>query len=442
MPEFELPSNVKQIGAIPDGMRIYMEDYVNTYLKQYSDSGGHSGKQAFLIGKHMIIDGTSHLFISGAVLGKYCENIDGFDIFTERSFAYAAEQIEDHFPGYEIVGEMRAQPGYGAAITQQAARAHMDSFVSRKQVLFLTDPIERVNCFYAWNDALDGLREIKGYFIYYEKNPGMQDYMLENKITRSISPTERRITDMSVSAKTDKPSLGKETREIKQERRPFSLFAGVSAALFVICFLMAVTLLQNDARIKKLEEGIIVLDSSYNYLLTQTVSKDVFSAADSTPTADSVATVETADVSDNKSVDIQAVIPTATPKINPTSTPVATTEPIATDKPDISTEQEPNSEQNTGQTNVNEQAQDDNTESVFPGTVVIVEPEDIPETPITSSTTIPKEYIVSAGDTLNSISVKFYGDRNMVDEIMSFNNISDPNTIFFGQVLKLPEKLN
>ena len=35
---FQLPTNVKQVGSISDGSRIYMEDYACTYIEQYAAS--------------------------------------------------------------------------------------------------------------------------------------------------------------------------------------------------------------------------------------------------------------------------------------------------------------------------------------------------------------------------------------------------------------------
>lgn len=49
-----------------------------------------------------------------------------------------------------------------------------------------------------------------------------------------------------------------------------------------------------------------------------------------------------------------------------------------------------------------------------------------------------KTYTVVNGDTLWHISKKFLGDGNRYKEIAKLNNISNPNLIYVGQVLKLP----
>ena len=47
-------------------------------------------------------------------------------------------------------------------------------------------------------------------------------------------------------------------------------------------------------------------------------------------------------------------------------------------------------------------------------------------------------YVVKKGDTLDSISIKIYGDRGEVEAICKMNGLSDGNLIFIGQKLLLP----
>ena len=52
--------------------------------------------------------------------------------------------------------------------------------------------------------------------------------------------------------------------------------------------------------------------------------------------------------------------------------------------------------------------------------------------------TDPATYTVKPGDTLFSISMQFYQSGDPVEDIMKLNNITDPNTLQSGMVLKLP----
>ena len=57
--------------------------------------------------------------------------------------------------------------------------------------------------------------------------------------------------------------------------------------------------------------------------------------------------------------------------------------------------------------------------------------------------TVPTEnaYVVKSGDTLIEIAEKLMGDGDKYEELAKYNNISNPNVISIGQVIKLPPKL-
>jgi nucleoid-associated protein YgaU len=41
---------------------------------------------------------------------------------------------------------------------------------------------------------------------------------------------------------------------------------------------------------------------------------------------------------------------------------------------------------------------------------------------------------------MSSIARTYYGDTSLVDALCKYNNISDPNKIIQGQVIKIPPK--
>ncbi|KRM02018.1 LysM peptidoglycan-binding domain-containing protein [Limosilactobacillus gastricus] len=47
-------------------------------------------------------------------------------------------------------------------------------------------------------------------------------------------------------------------------------------------------------------------------------------------------------------------------------------------------------------------------------------------------------YTVKSGDTLNSISQQYVGDKSLVSSIVKANNISDQNVIYVGEQLTIP----
>ena len=83
-----LPGNVKQMGAPDDELRIYMEDYVHTYLYQYSRSSVNGEKLAVLMGQSIVINGQNTIFISGVIQARFTEKIKGVETITNQSWKY------------------------------------------------------------------------------------------------------------------------------------------------------------------------------------------------------------------------------------------------------------------------------------------------------------------------------------------------------------------
>ena len=54
--ERQFPKNVRQVGNVSDTPKIYVEDYVDTYLNQIKDKAKEKRAGAFLIGEHVTIN--------------------------------------------------------------------------------------------------------------------------------------------------------------------------------------------------------------------------------------------------------------------------------------------------------------------------------------------------------------------------------------------------
>ena len=64
-----------------------------------------------------------------------------------------------------------------------------------------------------------------------------------------------------------------------------------------------------------------------------------------------------------------------------------------------------------------------------------------PEPSESASTPEPDiEHVVASGESINSITRKYYGDISLINKLCAYNNISDPNKISIGQVIKIPPK--
>ncbi|MCL1845730.1 MAG: LysM peptidoglycan-binding domain-containing protein [Defluviitaleaceae bacterium] len=451
MKDFTLPANIKQIGSIGDGLRIYMEDYVCTFLQQYAEGAGFEERIAFLVGRTMVIDSQQFLFIDGAIYGRYAEKFEGHLRFTEKSVEYAEEVMEEHFPGLEIVGWMQSQPSYGTYLNQHYAAYHLRQFRKAHQVMFVVDPLERLNAFYCANPVAmtptERMAEIPGYFIYYEKNKNMHEYMLvnnsqefsakpptlvelspleyageketplldelfnpeEDKFEGRFAPGGPRPKDPAEYIKKREDAKAQKRGQTMEQKRAVNMLGGLCAVLFVVCFIMGVGLIRNQERIDSLEAQA----RQFTTALRNQTAFDVEHA----PVFAEVPVVE---AEPNIAVDLPAETPAATPDTpeahdvldpSPPPLPPAPEPPAPTESP-IQPEPAPP---------VTEYVFDPHEESA------IVAP-------------IPETYTIQPGDSLLAISLYFFGDANMMYAILELNGLDDPDMIIAGRTISLPQR--
>jgi len=388
-----LPTNIKQIGSIDAGRKIYMEDYVHTYIQQFSSITFNDERIAVLIGKNIEINGEKILFISGAIQGKFTVMEKNITILTEKSWQYINKQIKTFFDGLKVVGWIYIQPGYGDCLNENLSNYHLNNFKESYQVLFINDPMEKTSSFFAYNENKNQLEQLKGYIIYYERNDGMHEYMLESKTTKlknekneDAGNSDSKIIQKSVKSRPRTSHI--KTKSAIEQKKIINLFGSLSFVLFLVCFIMGAGLIQNDDRISKIEQQLDNIDNSYKYLLTvvkQDNSQNVFAAQD-----------------------IQ----------NQTTT---------------KEEQEAKTEITT-QNNVKT-----TTEITTQNNIQVTTEKEIQNTTIDYSQL--QDYKIKQGDTLSSICRKFYdGDSSRVKEILEINGFEDPDQIHFGDVIKLPKK--
>ena len=113
-------------------------------------------------------------------------------------------------------------------------------------------------------------------------------------------------------------------------------------------------------------------------------------------------------------------------------------EPVTAAQSEPQTEQAV-TEEDTGSDD-EEAASQEETETV-PVETEIVEPETAEsetEEPEETQKTKGRIHVVEAGETLGSISQKYYGDGNGVEKIMNANGLDNPNHIVCGQELLIP----
>lgn len=259
-----LPTNVKQIGSISSDERIYVEDYANTYLQQYAAADPSKEKAAVFVGRCLEENGERTLLISGVIQGKYAVRRSGITEMTEKTWQYVEKQMKLYFEGLEVLGWAYIQPGFEDYLSDGIMDYQRKNADRGLKVLFLNDPAEKLGSFFKWDAESETFSTVRGYLIYYEKNEGMHEYMLENKLKRmakedTATKTEES-TDEKIARTVRTPPAGK-SRVFAEQKRLSNLLGSVSFVMLMVCFVMGAGLIRSDERINTLENKIALLEN-------------------------------------------------------------------------------------------------------------------------------------------------------------------------------------
>ena len=347
--ERQFPKNVRQIGNVCDEPKIYVEDYVDTYLNQLRTKAVDAPTGAVFTGEIQKVDGQDVVYISGALRLQEIE-IKGTDILIGKEVWDQAEaDRKEFFPDLEIVGWCLVETGHPMGLNRGVNKVHSKSFGRENTIFVWKDALEADELFYAYKYG--ELMQMGGHYIYYEKNPAMQNYMISTRKKIGVTPSEV-VEDRA--AKNFRSAV-KEQMEYRESRQNSRFVYVMSVLLAVIVLAIGISTINNFDKMEAVQNSIETL---------------------------------------SQSVDGQG---TRSETVN---------EPESSDGSGL--EQGQVSEDVVSQ----EAAEEGLSEEDF--------------------------YTVEKGDTLDSISVKIYGDTSHVEAICKMNALSDGNLIFIGQKLLLP----
>ncbi len=424
----KLPTNVKQIGNISQGIKIYVEDYVYTYIQQYASFAECEEKIGVLTGRKTSYENGDVLFINGIIQGKFSESDAGMEVLTEKSRSYIDEQIMLYFPNDEILGWVYIQPGYGDFLNTNLINYHESNFKKYYNVLFLFDPLEKVNGFFCKNEVTGKLEEVRGYFIYYDRNEGMHEYMLKNRLSKPKEAENLAVDEPDfdenahfkgggdlVTEKIRKsfdkerqhmPRTVRQKGKVVTEQRKLVNFLGtLSAVLFCACFVMGAGIIKNDDRINNVEKQMAAIDNSYTYIIKAM-----------------------------KEGNVQNVFAAQ----NGESGLFETTKP----ENEILTSFEQTSFAKESETEaISEKVSETVSEKPTTTTTLQLtegEQREVSQKATWATSIVPQKYKVQEGDSLSSISIKFYGTKAKMKDIMAKNNLENPDMIYYGKIIYLP----
>lgn len=255
-----LPKNIRQIGDPGTHKKIYVEDYIVTYLNKLAVPSNSYSRGAILLGKVNQTAEGQVIFISGAIEAQNLELDLDETVFTNETWAEIYKCMNEYFPQLEIVGWFLSRLGFSTELSSKILKTHIDNFPGQNKVLYMIDALEEEDTFYIYEN--ENMKKQRGYYIYYERNDAMQNYMIQqNDITHPKTKEMPRVIRRDqevVSSYRKSMSLNAAAHSGKkkeQEERP-KLFYMASTFLTIAILAMGINILNNHDKMKNLEHTV------------------------------------------------------------------------------------------------------------------------------------------------------------------------------------------
>lgn len=254
--EKQFPKNVRQIGNVCDTPKIYVEDYVDTYLNQVKEQTREQVAGAFLVGEKGEIDGQECVYVTGAVR-IHIEACDSKKIhIDDEAVKKARKECGDYFPGQEIVGWMLVEANGTMGLSNIIMQCHEKYFPEKNSIFIQKHPAEAEELYFAYK--FRELMQMGGHYIFYEKNPAMQNYMINVRRQIGVTPSEM----VEDRATKDFRNTIKGRMEIKEQRSNARFAHMTSAALLVMVLAIGISAMNNYEKMNYVQESLETLSES------------------------------------------------------------------------------------------------------------------------------------------------------------------------------------
>ena len=403
--KLDLPKNVRQIGEPEENRKIYIEDYVITYLKRFAKEEPLGSRIAVLLGDSERMGGIPYLFIRSAVALKELEYSEGGIPFTDEVWAEVYSAVKEYFPAQDILGWFLSVPGYPMELDPGLARIHVNCFGGVDKVLLAAEPTDGDEDFFAYENGR--LTRQKGYYIFYEKNEAMQRFMIDTGDGESIDEKEQ-FEDRAIKSFR---AIVQEKKDISGQKRVMTFLYTASTFLVMVVLVIGITLINNYEKMEGLEMAL----------------SDISRTLESQEAEEALAETENVDAGPT------AAEPTAAEPAAAEEQPAEEAEQEAAEKP----EQEAAGETEREAAGESEQGSGEESGQEEPKAAEQEEPQQEAQE-AAAEDAIPEIYTVQKGDTLLGISRRIYGRDDQIDAICSLNGIDDSDRILAGQKLLLP----
>ncbi len=388
------PENIRQIGESPYSGAIYIEDYVMTYIRQIFKDEGEE-KIILLLGKKGEEQAKGNIFIYGAVGMEY-RIADAVTQISEKEWSSTYEKIYKYFPGTELLGWVCGVYMWNSKVDATINIIHRKYFSKEENILFLFDLSECEEKIFKWVDG--SLKEQSGYYVFYEKNPQMQEFVLGESKNESVDEQYEDVVTEAI-----RETVSKNTHKAAASKPAMCAMMMAIAVMFVIG---GNYMFESFAKINNLETAVDVLQS---YVET-TYSNESDKAE--TATQPAVTIQEDNDNISEKNNEISNHSKSHKVKDVRKNRRNIRKKRLIADKNKASEKKNKTGEKKKRVTRIRKN---------YVGTAY-------------------ETYRVQEGDTLSQIVWRQYHSLDRISSVKKINNIGNSNNIIAGQLIKLPTR--
>lgn len=395
------PRNFRQIGTPEGEKHIFIEDYVYTYLHP-AFLGMNERRVCILVGRTETHGKNTNIYVNGAFELPEIAYCGTAPVFQEKIRTEICTLIKRYFDGSTLLGWFYDEKGTAPCLTPELERILKNFFGGNNRLLLLSDSLEKEETLYIYEEG--AVHKKEGYYIYYERNQAMQEYMI---VSRKDTPQEVKPEEVRDEALKNYRELVL-NRPKKNFQLPafHSLVYGSGLLVVIAIIVVGISMFNNYEKMKKLETAVSVMEQKNDSsgtdpaLDTETQTKLVIEdlAGQVEPTEKENA--ENLQVVDNTAAQDNTAAPDNMAAPDNTATPDNTAAPD----------------------NTSDQAASASTQPQSEAEIILQQ----------------GYYIVQPGDSMISISKKIYQDASHVADLCAANGIENVDNIKVGEKLILP----
>ena len=245
----KLPKNIRQIGERDKVLKLYLEDYVNTYLKRLRPLKGSDLRVGLLLGSREMREDMPFVFVDGALemdsVTREGEKVE----FSEDAWKKAYQEVEQMFPKRTVQGWFLCG-GSGCTLSPlNYWRQHSQYFTGKNQLMYLNAGLEGEEAIYIASS--DGFYKLRGYSVYYECNQMMQDYMIQQK---DRGRAEEGVDDRAIQDFRKK--MDERKYEAGRHKNTVGLLSGLCSVLGITVLAGGVAMFNNYRKMHEMESVI------------------------------------------------------------------------------------------------------------------------------------------------------------------------------------------